>query len=218
MTDLNSLKYTAEHEWIAIDGDVATVGITDYAADKLGDVVFVELPAVDSSVSAGAGRRRDRVDEVGRRALRAADRRRRRGQSRRSSMTPRWSTATRSATAGSSRCASTARHSPSCSTATPTSHSRAARSERGTTRSHVPVGGTLAGSPIATSGRMPPRRRSCWTRSGTTRVDALVQAAVPASIHVQSRVRPATSRPRRPRPRRSPSCARSPRRTVRRGR
>ena len=53
MTDLNSLKYTAEHEWIALDGDVATVGITDYAADKLGDVVFVELPAVDSGVSAG---------------------------------------------------------------------------------------------------------------------------------------------------------------------
>jgi glycine cleavage system H protein len=53
MTDLNALKYTAEHEWIAIDGDVATVGITDYAADKLGDVVFVELPAVDSGVSAG---------------------------------------------------------------------------------------------------------------------------------------------------------------------
>lgn len=54
MTDLNALKYTAEHEWIAIDGDVATVGITDYAADKLGDVVFVELPATDSGVSAGA--------------------------------------------------------------------------------------------------------------------------------------------------------------------
>jgi glycine cleavage system H protein len=53
VTDLNTLKYTAEHEWIAIDGDVATVGITDYAADKLGDVVFVELPAVDSGVSAG---------------------------------------------------------------------------------------------------------------------------------------------------------------------
>ena len=44
VTDLNALKYTAEHEWIALDGDVATVGITDYAADKLGDVVFVELP------------------------------------------------------------------------------------------------------------------------------------------------------------------------------
>ncbi len=53
MTDLNTLKYTAEHEWIALDGDVATVGITDYAAEKLGDVVFVELPAVDSGVSAG---------------------------------------------------------------------------------------------------------------------------------------------------------------------
>ena len=53
MTDLNSLKYTVEHEWIALDGDVATVGITDYAADKLGDVVFIDLPAVDSGVSAG---------------------------------------------------------------------------------------------------------------------------------------------------------------------
>jgi glycine cleavage system H protein len=53
MTDLNSLSYTAEHEWIARDGDVATVGITDYAADKLGDVVFVDLPAVGDAVSAG---------------------------------------------------------------------------------------------------------------------------------------------------------------------
>jgi glycine cleavage system H protein len=52
MTDLNNLKYTAEHEWIALDGDVATVGITDYAADKLGDVVFVELPAAGSDVTA----------------------------------------------------------------------------------------------------------------------------------------------------------------------
>ena len=53
MTDLTALKYTAEHEWIAFDGDVATVGITDYASDKLGDIVFVELPTVDSGVSAG---------------------------------------------------------------------------------------------------------------------------------------------------------------------
>ncbi len=51
MTDLTSLKYTAEHEWIALDGDVATIGITDYAADKLGDVVFVELPSVGSTVT-----------------------------------------------------------------------------------------------------------------------------------------------------------------------
>ncbi|MDW4571172.1 glycine cleavage system protein GcvH [Microbacterium sp. M3] len=52
MTDLTALKYTAEHEWVALDGDTATVGITAYAADKLGDVVFVELPAVGSSVTA----------------------------------------------------------------------------------------------------------------------------------------------------------------------
>lgn len=52
MTDLTALKYTAEHEWVALDGDVATVGITAYAADKLGDVVFVELPAVGSTVTA----------------------------------------------------------------------------------------------------------------------------------------------------------------------
>jgi glycine cleavage system H protein len=52
MTDLTALKYTAEHEWVALDGDVATVGITSYAADKLGDVVFVELPAVGSAVTA----------------------------------------------------------------------------------------------------------------------------------------------------------------------
>lgn len=52
MTDLTSLKYTAEHEWVALDGDIATVGITDYAADKLGDVVFVELPGVGTSITA----------------------------------------------------------------------------------------------------------------------------------------------------------------------
>lgn len=53
MTDLTALSYTSEHEWIALEGDIATVGITDFAADKLGDVVFVELPGADSSVSAG---------------------------------------------------------------------------------------------------------------------------------------------------------------------
>jgi len=52
MTDLDNLKYTAEHEWVALDGDLATVGITDYAAEKLGDVVFVELPGVGSTVTA----------------------------------------------------------------------------------------------------------------------------------------------------------------------
>ncbi|MBG6239353.1 glycine cleavage system H protein [Mycetocola sp. CAN_C7] len=53
MADKTALKYTPEHEWLDIDGDVATVGITDYAADKLGDVVFVELPDVDGTLASG---------------------------------------------------------------------------------------------------------------------------------------------------------------------
>lgn len=40
------LKYTKEHEWVRIDGDIATVGITDFAQSELGDIVFVELPEV----------------------------------------------------------------------------------------------------------------------------------------------------------------------------
>lgn len=46
----NDLQYTKEHEWIRIEGDVATVGITDHAQEQLGDVVFVELPNVGSHV------------------------------------------------------------------------------------------------------------------------------------------------------------------------
>jgi glycine cleavage system H protein len=53
VTDLNSLQYTAEHEWLRVDGDTVTVGITDYAADKLGDVVFVDLPAIGTAVESG---------------------------------------------------------------------------------------------------------------------------------------------------------------------
>ncbi len=44
------LKFTAEHEWLKLDGDVATVGITSYAAEQLGDLVFVELPKVDQEL------------------------------------------------------------------------------------------------------------------------------------------------------------------------
>ena len=44
------LHYTKEHEWIRVEGDLATVGITDYAAKQLGDIVFVELPAVGRKV------------------------------------------------------------------------------------------------------------------------------------------------------------------------
>ncbi len=54
MTDLTSLFYTAEHEWVAVDGDIATIGITDYAADKLGDIVYVDLPGAGTAVTAGA--------------------------------------------------------------------------------------------------------------------------------------------------------------------
>lgn len=44
------LKYSKEHEWVKIDGDIATVGITDYAQGELGDIVFIELPTVGSTV------------------------------------------------------------------------------------------------------------------------------------------------------------------------
>ncbi|MDZ7288677.1 MAG: glycine cleavage system protein GcvH [candidate division KSB1 bacterium] len=43
----SDLLYTREHEWVRIDGEIATVGITDYAQSELGDIVFVELPAVN---------------------------------------------------------------------------------------------------------------------------------------------------------------------------
>lgn len=46
-------KYSEDHEWITIDGDVGTVGITDHAQSQLGDIVFVELPEVGSTVEAG---------------------------------------------------------------------------------------------------------------------------------------------------------------------
>ena len=53
MADATTLQYTAEHEWVLVEGDTATVGITAYAAEKLGDVVFVELPKIGSDVASG---------------------------------------------------------------------------------------------------------------------------------------------------------------------
>lgn len=53
MTDLTTLKYSEEHEWVAVDGETATIGITDFAADALGDIVFVELPAVGTALTRG---------------------------------------------------------------------------------------------------------------------------------------------------------------------
>lgn len=48
------LKYTKDHEWLRVDADIATVGITPYAQEKLGDVVFVELPKVGAKLDKGA--------------------------------------------------------------------------------------------------------------------------------------------------------------------
>lgn len=50
----SDLQYTAEHEWVRVEGDIVTVGITQYAADALGDVVYVDLPAVGASLTSGA--------------------------------------------------------------------------------------------------------------------------------------------------------------------
>src|SRR2546428_13248795 len=44
------LRYTKEHEWVRVEGDLATIGVTQYAADQLGDVVFVDLPEAGRSV------------------------------------------------------------------------------------------------------------------------------------------------------------------------
>ena len=50
---MSESRYTDQHEWVRVDGDVATVGISDYAQSQLGDVVYVELPAVGKAVKQG---------------------------------------------------------------------------------------------------------------------------------------------------------------------
>ena len=55
--------YTADHEWLAVDGDVVTVGITNYAQEQLGDIVFVELPKIGrqlkkAEAAAASGKRK----------------------------------------------------------------------------------------------------------------------------------------------------------------
>ena len=49
----NDYRYTKDHEWIKVSGETGTIGITDYAQHELGDVVFVELPAVGTHIAAG---------------------------------------------------------------------------------------------------------------------------------------------------------------------
>ncbi|CAL5213073.1 unnamed protein product [Lathyrus oleraceus] len=52
---LNNLKYADSHEWVKVDGNSATIGISDHAQDHLGDVVYVELPEVGAAVTQGDG-------------------------------------------------------------------------------------------------------------------------------------------------------------------
>lgn len=53
MKVLKELKYSKDHEWVRLDGNRAYVGITDYAQNSLGDIVFVELPEIDSQINSG---------------------------------------------------------------------------------------------------------------------------------------------------------------------
>jgi glycine cleavage system H protein len=53
MTSPQDLKYTKSHEWVRVDGDIATIGVTDYAQSELGDITYLELPDVGGSVSGG---------------------------------------------------------------------------------------------------------------------------------------------------------------------
>ena len=50
---MSAVRYTKDHEWVRPDGDIATIGITDYAQSQLGDVVYVELPEVGRQVEQG---------------------------------------------------------------------------------------------------------------------------------------------------------------------
>jgi glycine cleavage system H protein len=50
----SDLRYSEEHEWVAVEGDIATVGISEFAQEQLGDVVFIELPEVGRAVERGA--------------------------------------------------------------------------------------------------------------------------------------------------------------------
>jgi glycine cleavage system H protein len=50
---MSSIRYTKDHEWVRLDGDIAVVGITDYAQSQLGDVVYVELPEIGRQVQQG---------------------------------------------------------------------------------------------------------------------------------------------------------------------
>jgi glycine cleavage system H protein len=75
-----SIKYTPDHEWLSVEGDIATVGITHHAQDALGDVVFVDLPEVGKTLAAKDSGRCRGIRQGRRRRLHARDRRDHRSQ------------------------------------------------------------------------------------------------------------------------------------------
>ncbi|MGY8750492.1 MAG: glycine cleavage system protein GcvH [Fidelibacterota bacterium] len=50
MSSPNELKYTEDHEWVKVDGDIATIGITDHAQSELGDIIFIEFPEINDQI------------------------------------------------------------------------------------------------------------------------------------------------------------------------
>ena len=49
----SNLKYSSDHEWVSVEGNIATIGITDFAQSQLGDIVFVDIPTLDEELAAG---------------------------------------------------------------------------------------------------------------------------------------------------------------------
>jgi hypothetical protein len=94
------LRYTSDHEWTRLEGGQIRIGITDYAQDALGDVVFVQLPEPGTKVSAGRLVRGGRVDQVGVGRLRPDQGDGGRGQRRADRRPAEGSTRTRTARAG----------------------------------------------------------------------------------------------------------------------
>ena len=78
--DPKTLRFTPTHEWVHLDGDVATVGISKFAVDQLTDLIMIDLPPVGTKLTAGQELRRDRERQGGQRPLRPGRRRGRRGQ------------------------------------------------------------------------------------------------------------------------------------------
>ena len=96
----DDLHYTREDEWVGVEGNRVVIGITDYAQQQLGDIVFVELPAVGTHGRTRRAVRRGRVGEGRLRPLRAGVAARSSRSTRTSPTAPSWSTRTATATAG----------------------------------------------------------------------------------------------------------------------